>query len=780
MGDLGWSTSRTEAQLTEFVQRLTAQMTDEDEIELVPSQVWSTDRSCDPPKVHYRVADVAVVGDKLLPMIAHEIASLKFTDPSWHWTFKVRRPNASGLAFDVAEGARIDREFAERYPGAASLFEMQHGDGVTGIWTAEIAKGFKDLPAKWKLLLNADRMLWGLDPLGTPEDRAVANEAIDSFVAAALSSSSQDCADALKPAIEVLDRVMDEEREHQRRIDEATKRIREQQQLAAQANLRQDLDDPDKLRPDEEDADLRTGEVTDHAFEEGAEQDDRQIGGEDGTAGARELADGAPNGGDQEDGEDGDGDATEAESGGGTADGTDGDEMSGDGVSGGGGGDEEDTDDDWDSDDLDAMSGGGSLDGDLEDCEPCENDGGGGDGDPTNKADHGGDEDDANEDDANVEDDDAALNTGGVKPSNLLEVMAQEQAGTNNRTMRELRKQDKQRAKDAKDIQRKMEEESRAFVGEASDVVEGRGVRDRAERMAENAKVYTMDKQRLARPIHRLKTHIEGVLRDNARQSWGGNYVAGRHVKRGKLHRISTGDLRLFDRREVIGGRSYAVAILVDQSLSMSDRPMTQQEDGSWSYSSVPLQYLAYDVALVLHEAAADKIELHVMGFSEFMRTEDVYGYYRSRGRRRRLRGPTEIVMARTYHQAGDDPRLAMAKLPELRRSWNSTPTAQGISHAREALMDSDAEVKAIIIITDGQPNSTDQVRAQTLGARRDGVGTHCLLIQSGQHYHGESARLRDFLACMDSVQEVKDPDRIAPAAYATFRSIVRRTRAVA
>lgn len=709
------SFSATEARIRRLMEYLTSALVDDLGVVIEPGAEWSTDPYSDPPKLTYRAADIPVIGDKVLHMIAHDIATLKYTT-RWRYKWGKKKPSemleqASVRLFHAIEGARVDRTFSESYPGAASLFEEMHGTGENGMWDERIESGFDELPARWKFILNADRMLWGLDPLGKPIDRQRAEDSYDLMVDAAFTSNSQECADALMEVVRgrLADAVAEDE-ELQRRVEEI---MRQKQQKSQPQPTEEEKEDGE----DEPDGGDEGSEGSDDEHEP-ADEDDGQEGEQDGTPGRREKAHGGDDsdaGGEPDEGED-EGDE-------------DGDDE-GIGSGSGPGDKDEENEDEW------IREGDAGNTGEDEDEEPV----GSGDGED------GEDEDESQQ----------------VRPANIVEEMVEENKYSSNKTIKELRDRQQEREAEAADIERRIENEYSSIAAGATRVY-GSAKFDRIlERMRENAVLYRLDREEVIRLAKQLEAHARNVLFENSLHKFGGRYSSGRKIIGRKLNRVVTDDYRVFAKRRSIGGRSYAFRLVIDQSLSMDidfspSASLGMGVHGIGRYHGPDRrtpQRLAYLSAIVLCEALWDLASIGVWGFTDFrdLLPTDAYDYkirkfrgrYANEKRRRAMESQKigkmmrdssgdELNLSAREYVSDEDPKSVLGGLlPELAKSFHSTPTDEAIKSAAMSLQQSDADVRAIIVITDGVPNSPDRAIAEAMRARRQGIAVRGLLIRAG------------------------------------------------
>ena len=93
--------------------------------------------------------------------------------------------------------------------------------------------------------------------------------------------------------------------------------------------------------------------------------------------------------------------------------------------------------------------------------------------------------------------------------------------------------------------------------------------------------------------------------------------------------------------------------------------------------------------------------------------------------------------------------------------------------------MKSDKEVKAIVIITDGEPNNNDSAAEQFVRARKLGIETYALFV--GGRRPGDTATMPPGLRWLgtvaDRVVEVRSTASIPQSVYSLLRGVVRRRR---
>ena len=395
---------------------------------------------------------------------------------------------------------------------------------------------------------------------------------------------------------------------------------------------------------------------------------------------------------------------------------------------------------------------------------------GAGGGDGAGGDEQGGSETTGNEGSGGASDDEPDLSAAEVtKPTNIIEEMVNEEraAGSTNKTIDILSYRQRQRAKEAKEIERKIQQEQSTFWDELNRVFgsESRSKEFRA-RMSSNRTRYLADRTALELEIRTLRAYARNVLRDNATRRFAGNHTSGRKIKTQRLYRMPLNDPRLFERRELVGGKSYDIVLVVDQSSSMG------------GYGK---QLLAYQASLVFLEAFESLIGTSAIGFSD-IGWSDPAPHLVSRYGRRYARMYRQSIQHRTYKGLDEDVRRRFVTVPELVRSFGSTPMDVGIGAACDELRGSDADVRAIVLITDGQPNDHDAALRAFHRAKRLGIETY------GLHIGGRSsvvdARYLDsgfafLLKACDHAVECKGSAMIPQAFYRLLRGVVRNRRAV-
>jgi Mg-chelatase subunit ChlD len=312
-----------------------------------------------------------------------------------------------------------------------------------------------------------------------------------------------------------------------------------------------------------------------------------------------------------------------------------------------------------------------------------------------------------------------------------------------------------------------MRAESDSFWDELNKVFEqARATEEFKHRMRENEARYARDRAELSREIATLKGYARNVLRDNAMRRFAGNHTSGRKIKTHRLSRIDNDDPRIFEKQEQVGGKSYAICLVVDQSASM--RGASKQE-------------LAYKTSLVFLEAFDELVETSVIGFSDIGFSEPdaaAVARYAAMGYSKRVARQYAhriAILHRTYKGKDDPMRKRWCVLPELDRSYSSTPMEAGVDAAVRQLRDSDKDVKVIIVITDGQPNDPAVATKSLREAQRLGIETYGLCIGGrGQANPGIAFLAR---AC-DHAVPVESPQGVPQAVYRLLRGVIRARRA--
>lgn len=693
--------SSTEERLRAFIEKLAGSLTEEARVDVRPGDAWAAYPGRQPPLLTYRLADVAVIGDMILGVTAHEIAHLLFTTPGKiDFPFDVGKyPRSAHLLLNAVEDSRIERVFSEDYRGARSLFDQKQDDAYDG----KVQRGFDELPAKWRFILNIDRVLHGLEPWGNQIDLEAIEAALDHCLAGMWADTTEDCAAHLEIPFRIMVELIKREK-----LEEEGAAVPPHLMVPPEMmGLPSDYE-ANAPQPDQGEAGAQSGAVSEDGSP-AAEMDDGKPGGQDGGAGARAAGEGSV------------GDSVD------------------DGKSGGDGG---------------GKSEKGKGGDEFGDADAGPGDGAGGL--------QGG-----------------ALND---KTTNIIEEMVAEELarGSNNKTIDILSYRQRQRAKDAKDVDKKIDAEKNDAWKELLDVL-GRDKIDQAftERMKRNVERYQRDRIDLDPEIRTLRSYARTVLRDNDTDRFSGNYTSGRKIKTHRLYRLDNDDMRIMEKKEAVGGKSYAVAVVVDQSSSM--RAEKSQ--------------LAYRSALVFLEAFEDVVDTVAIGFSDINQI-DPGGFAAIHGNpyhsnpyytRRAARGAKnisaqrawELKNARTYKQLDSDLGLMKAMIPELERTYSSTPMEFGMRRAVDELSRSDKEVRAIVIITDGEPNNEDLAAIEFKKARRLGIETYALYI--GGRRPGDTDTRPKGLQWLgqvsDRVVEVRTTAMVPQAVYRLLRGVVRRRR---
>lgn len=358
------------------------------------------------------------------------------------------------------------------------------------------------------------------------------------------------------------------------------------------------------------------------------------------------------------------------------------------------------------------------------------------------------------------------------KPANIIEEMVNEEkaAGSKNKAVDILSYRQRQRAARSKEITKQIAQEKASYWDELAGVLGRTTVDVRFQRrMQENAAAYDRDREALEAEIRTLRGYARQVLRDNDTQRFGGNKTSGRKIKTHRLTRILTGDPRLMERKELTGGKSYAIALSVDQSSSMR---------------SGGKQQLAYQSALVFLEAFEGLTETIAIGFSDVsLQDPDAHAAAQAvrKGGDTAYARMMQSLTFRTYKEREADLLRRRAMIPELGRSFNGTPMDAGVRAAVEQLALSDKQVRALVVITDGKPNDAGVARKAFQDARRRGIEIYGMHI-GGRYPLGvqPSDTGAVFLnsVCDHSVA-VPGASAIPQAVHKLLRGVVRNRRAV-
>lgn len=766
--------SPTEERLRTFVERIAQAITRDVDVVVKPGDEWMALPYEKPPVLVYKLSDVGVLSDRMYGVTGHEIAELLYTKMPWEYPWDAsKKPRAAHLLVNVVNDARIERAFAEQFPGAVSLFDLSHRE----VWDVRLTKKFAELPIKWRFLFNVDRVLHGMDPLGDERDRESVMGLWRELETAANFYGDLDTEEARvaaqnkciywceRPYLKLLDLMRQEKNEKeaerrrlQKKADEIMARRRAEKERAERP--------PDYVEAppteDDEDAAERTGNQSDFEHE-AADQDDHMVGGEDGSPGRREKADGP-------EGPRGEG---EGSSGVGEGDSSEGVDPDASGSGGDGSGPERGEDSPEGADDF----------SDLEDELDL---------DPEDK----------------------------LRPTNIVEEMLDEERGTTNKLIKDMRQSWNTRARAAKAIGQKIEreqEEAWASISEqlglTTEATKG-DARAFREIVRQHREDYMVDRAGLWRQIQMLRHHADTVLRDNALETFGGSHRTGRRLKLNSLYRVVTEEEpRIFTRKEIVGGKSYDVCLVCDQSTSMRAK-VGPSRDRNWRELEwdevigefvdpkdvrVSKQELVYRAALTFLEAFDGVCGTGVVGFTAFARAaggprQIQKARRHGRGRYARWikqweRAPHDFegyVFARTYKGLKQDLKHHRMLVPELRYSHGGTPMEHGIAAGHAMLARSEAEVRAMILITDGRPttpvaNTKDAIHR----ARKSGIEVHGFFIAEKTTRPSEmtGAELEAWTLLStecDRAVAVMADTQIQAGFYRLLRGIVRRRRVAA
>jgi Mg-chelatase subunit ChlD len=349
-----------------------------------------------------------------------------------------------------------------------------------------------------------------------------------------------------------------------------------------------------------------------------------------------------------------------------------------------------------------------------------------------------------------------------VKAINIFEEMLAEEQNSGNQAIRQLQRHQTERAKKARDVERKMQEEAAEAADSLSDVFGNepgtqlsQALRDQLEQGGEQ---YEIHRNKLLPEIRSLRTYARSVLQDNARRRWGGGYDSGNHIRKTRLFKPALDQFDVFQRRTEIGGRSYSIAVVVDQSGSMA----------SYSNQDQSKQALAFRASLVFLEAFDGLARTALIGFTDFPSNVT-----NARRRSRYRLAPGGYMPSRTYKTV--DQSLAQRKftVPMLRESVGSTPMGAGIKAGVANLRKEQTEVRAIVLITDGYPSDGPEAERQAQDAKRAGIPIYSILVSD---YIGREQRAEEFLSKIsERVVPISSPSDIPPSVYRLLRGIVRR-----
>lgn len=697
--------SETEYHLRTLVDRLTTALVQESPVYVIPSDEWEAHPLDEPPRLFYRVADVAVLGDQIVAVTAREIARLLFTREG-KWPYKVAPYESEAeLLLNVIETARVEAKMSQLYRGCRSIFDEYNGDKPPyGAWSnPQVVKDFDKLPVKWRFVLNIQRRLNGLALIGSGFERPWVEDIESSFTAAAMEDTTQEAIDDLEPVFQKLIDAITRESEWKEEEEKYQEYCHKCSLDKAPPSSKKDWKDEGKPEgpPDTENVkDIEVREALPDDFErnenvsdyvhKAAEQDDGKPGGEDGSPGKRQ--DGRSSSEEE---------SPNASNGGSDGESTSSNESNTDGNDGS----------DDDSAGAHADSGRNSSDGDgrvLGDLEE-------------------GDSEEAAP---------AKVKTGNIFRE-LSEDLGQGEGGKAVKNFRDyFNKIDRQAHKVEKEIAAEREDQMQR-------IAEGLGSSKKTERVRraanEGANEYPRIRETVDPLIRHLRSYTEQVLKDNERDRWGGSYKSGRRMKRKSLYRIVTQEEPLvFEKKVVLGGKSYCIGFCVDQS-------------GSMTYNNKSL--LAGVSTIIALEAFDGLIETAATGFFS------ASGHW----------GESQQV---NFYKRIDEPILVTRPLlPQLFTTRGSTPMGAGLWGVLEQVKKSESKNKSIILISDGVP--TDGY--DTIDALRDcyaeRIQMHALAIDGIKQFHTQNFK---------RVIEVTSTEDIVPAFFNLLRGIIRREAAVA
>lgn len=274
---LEYGYSETEYELRTLVDRLATGLVQDSVVEVLASDSWLAEPEENPPRLWYRVADIAVLGDLVLFTTLTEISKLLFSRKA-HWPISVEDdPKSADHLFSVVETARTQSKMSKLYDGTGSIFSQYTGDvPPTGVWSnKQVIRDFPKLPDKWRFVMNVHRTCYGLLPIGSDSAAEKATESIPYVKQALKADSTEEMLEYLVPVY--------------KRLLEVTGKVEEEEE-------EEELPDPGA-----------SDSVSDFEHPP-AEKDDGKPGGEDGSAGKRQHGVGLAGPDDEGGGEDEDGD----------------------------------------------------------------------------------------------------------------------------------------------------------------------------------------------------------------------------------------------------------------------------------------------------------------------------------------------------------------------------------------------------------------------------------------------------------------------------------------
>jgi hypothetical protein len=662
-----------------------------------------------------------VLGDALLDVTATEIAHVLFTRAA-DWTFKVHDEELAQLLFDECEKSRVQNKIVEMYPGCREIFDMYQGEKPpTGAWSnPQVRKDFPQLPAKWRFILNINRVLRGMTVLGTDYVADYVKEVQGDLIFAVNASSTQMMVPHLeRPYQRLLDAVARESEEleyknyckaclAEQHPPEPQDKWRDEGKPEGPPPKPVEIEGEAEPLPDDWE---RNENVSDFQHDP-ADEDDGKPGGEDGSAGMRRDGRGL-------DGPD-NGDARSESN-----------EPSGsEGGDDGGSGDALESDPPTVPD----KQGGDTEGGD--DAGPLDDAAGNGDGPESSSPSEPADSTPAQ-----------------VKTGNVFRAMVEDlDPGVGGKAVKNFRdyfnRVDREAVKVEKQIHGEEETQMSRFaqgLGNAS----GRKTERVRRIMDKNESMMEAILPELQPFIRSLRNHAKSVIRENSVNKWGGSFTEGRKISDSHLYRVATEEEpRIFQRKTVVGARSYCIGIASDQSSSMD------QDDRI---------ILAGSASVIALEALDGLVETACVGF--FTQNQLIF-----RGKGKHVHSMMSTVDKIHHYKRIDEPvKYVRPLFGSLFEADGSTPMGAGIWTVLQDVKNSKADVRAIILVSDGKP--TDAPEYAFAEARRLKIPIDALAIGKALPFHETNCR---------HVQEVSDAAQIVPGFVSILRRIVRRNSAIA
>ena len=435
-----------------------------------------------------------------------------------------------------------------------------------------------------------------------------------------------------------------------------------------------------------------------------------------------------------------------------------------------------------------------------------------------------------------------------VRATDLLEEMVQDLRDDDehgsNEFVKEKKNQMDKRAREARKLEKQIEKEwdeaAKEILGDIGDFSRKRidkTIRDEIrDRLSENATRYNEIKAEVLPEIATLRRYSNQVLDENRRDRFAGSYTSGKRIKKRRLYRVMTQDPRLFERKTESGGRSYSVAVLIDQSSSMThaDIPEEIAEPIREKMKAVQLDYEAkyeawrnasYDDREKLYEAyalSAEKMREYNTQFHNDGRDRDERHGLAARFSYQRLAMKASIIMAEAFEGLIDTtiigfaatfpgppgrngyrthgPQIRVYKRPteklakrvpmlaEMDYSYGGTPLHPAVLAATDMLEAEETEVKAIVIVTDGVPHQEWACEEAIQRARQKGIEVYALginmqtsdeIMAKRGSWPAHRTPPKTFIERnFDHPVNVKDAAEIPRGLLQVLRSIVKRNTA--